>query len=145
MRIVTFVFALIAFTLSIAFTGQAAFAGGIKVENAHAMALTDTSKPGAVMMTISNDGAVDNLVSIATPAASMAQIHNAKMKAGKMRMRRTDGFQIPANGSVDLVHDGTHIMLMQLGNPLVPGTSFPLTLTFENAGTVEVMVKVMGG
>lgn len=42
------------------------------------------------------------------------------------------------------VHDGIHIMLMQVGAPLQPGTSFPLTPTFENAGTVEVMVKVMG-
>jgi copper(I)-binding protein len=67
------------------------------------------------------------------------------MKAGKMRMRRTESFEIPANGSIDLVHDGMHIMLMQVGAPLQAGTSFPLTLTFENAGTVEVIVKVMGG
>ena len=106
MRIVTIVFAVMAFTLSIAFTGQTAFAGSIKIENARAMPLTDTEKPGAVMMTISNAGQADNLVSIATPAAGIAQIHNAKMKAGKMRMRRTESFAIPANGSVDLVQEG---------------------------------------
>jgi copper(I)-binding protein len=37
-----------------------------------------------------------------------------------------------------------HVMLMGLKAPLKDGQSFPLTLTFETAGTIEVMVMVMG-
>ena len=37
---------------------------------------------------------------------------------------------------------GHHVMLMGLKAPLKQGESFPLTLTFERAGSVEVMVSV---
>ena len=33
-------------------------------------------------------------------------------------------------------------MLMGLKNPLKEGDSFPMTLTFEKAGTIQVTVKV---
>ncbi len=115
----------------------------VTVKKAMAMPLDDTTKPGAVMLVIESDAA-DRLTGIQTPAAGIAQVHNNKEKAGKMRMRRTEAFDIPA-GTTTMAHDGTHIMLMQVGAPLSPGAEFPLTLTFEKGGTVEVMVKVMGG
>jgi copper(I)-binding protein len=37
---------------------------------------------------------------------------------------------------------GDHVMLMGLKQPLKEGESFPLILTFEKAGDVQVTVKV---
>ena len=37
---------------------------------------------------------------------------------------------------------GLHIMLMRLGSPLVKGEAFPMTLTFERAGTIAIRVEV---
>ena len=37
---------------------------------------------------------------------------------------------------------GMHLMLIGLKAPLKEGTSFPMTLQFERAGTVEVTVDV---
>ena len=125
------------------FTNGPALAEGISIKSVRAMALADTSKPGAVALTIEADSA-DRLVGISTPIAGVAQVHNSKMKGKKMRMRRTESFDIPA-GTTEMKHGGTHIMLMQLSGPLVAGDHFPMTLTFENGGTVEVTVTVMGG
>jgi hypothetical protein len=38
--------------------------------------------------------------------------------------------------------DGYHLMLVGLKQPLKPGERFPLTLIFENAGRIELMVNV---
>ena len=49
---------------------------------------------------------------------------------------------MPANEPVTLKPGGMHIMLQGLNEPLQAGKSFPLTLTFEKAGTREVTVAV---
>ena len=49
---------------------------------------------------------------------------------------------MPAHGKATLAPGGYHVMLMGLKAPLKEGQSFPLTLTFEHAGKVEVEVMV---
>ena len=43
---------------------------------------------------------------------------------------------------VELKPGGLHLMFVGLKAPLKAGDKFPLTLTFEKAGTVEVVVNV---
>ncbi len=93
-------------------------------------------------LTIINNAGADTLISAKTPVAKMAQIHSKKKKRGKMRMRRKTGLDIAANSVVKLKHSGLHIMLMGLKSPLESGTTFPLTLNFQNAGPIEVTVTV---
>ena len=57
-------------------------------------------------------------------------------------MRRKTSLDIGANTIVKLQHSGLHIMLMGLKSPLKSGMTFPLTLNFEKAGSVEVTVTV---
>ena len=52
-----------------------------------------------------------------------------------MKMRQVDAVPLPAGQAVTLSPGGYHIMLVDLKAPLVAGQSFPLTLTFEKAGT----------
>jgi copper(I)-binding protein len=59
-------------------------------------------------------------------------------------MRQVDAVPLPAGQAVVLSPGGYHIMLMDLKAPLVAGQSFPLTLTFEKAGTVETNVMIGG-
>lgn len=139
------IIALCALVGAIAFAGLAN-AGNIMIENAWAMPAVDTSKPGAVMLTITNKGGeADSLVSVETSVAGMAQVHNSKEKGGKMRMRRMQGMEVPGGKSVTLVHNGTHIMLMNLNGPLEAGQSIKVTLTFEKAGKMEIDVPVKKG
>ncbi len=117
-------------------------AASIEISNPIAMPQSKLAAPGGVALTIINNAGADKLVSAKTPVAKMAQIHNKKKKHGKMRMRRKTGLDIGANTVVKLQHSGLHIMLMGLKSPLKSGTTFPLTLNFEKAGSVEVTVTV---
>ena len=53
-----------------------------------------------------------------------------------------DGLPIPAGQTVTLAPGGYHLMFMQLTGPLVEGSTLPVTLQFEKAGAVEVMLDV---
>jgi len=59
-----------------------------------------------------------------------------------MKMRPIASIDIPAGQAVALQPGGLHIMLVGLAKPLQSGHSFPLTLSFEKAGTRTVNVAV---
>jgi len=59
-----------------------------------------------------------------------------------MKMRPIAGIDIPPGQAVTLAPGGLHIMLEGLAKPLKAGQSFPLTLTFDKAGTRTVNVAV---
>jgi copper(I)-binding protein len=119
-----------------------AHAATIEIAKPWAKAQADTSTPGGIALTIVNSGGPDKLVSIKTPVARMAQLHNSKMKHGKMRMRRKTSLDVAAKANVELKMDGLHIMLMGLKSPLAAGSTFPVTLVFEKAGAIDVKVTV---
>ncbi len=92
-------------------------------------------------------GSADALISASTPAASSVEIHTMKMDGDIMRMREVNAIALPANAETTMRHDdrganGYHFMLIDLKDRLKVGDKFPLTLKFEKAGTVEVMVVV---
>ena len=93
---------------------------------------------------IGNAGAADRLVAASGDVAERIELHTHTMDGNIMKMRRVDAVEVPANGSVALQPGGFHIMLIGLKKPLQEGGSFPLTLTFEKAGTVDVEVAVEG-
>jgi len=101
---------------------------------------------GVVYFTITNHGAPDALTSVATPVAASAGLHESIDDHGVMKMRPVASLAVTPGNPVTLAPGGYHIMLMGLKHALVAGTSFPLTLTFENAGsiTVTAMVQAMG-
>ena len=64
------------------------------------------------------------------------------MDGNVMRMRAVTGIDIAAGAKVALGTSGYHVMLVGLARPLSTGDKFPLTLTFEQAGSVDVSVVV---
>ncbi len=65
-------------------------------------------------------------------------------------MRPLPAIDVKSGGQTTLGPGGFHVMLISLKQPLKEGESFPLTLTFEKAGKLDVSVKVekagsMGG
>jgi copper(I)-binding protein len=65
-----------------------------------------------------------------------------KMEGSVMRMRSVVGIEIGAGETVALRPGGYHLMLVNLKHPLGEGEDVPLTLTFEKAGSLDVVVKV---
>ncbi len=124
--------------------GQAVTLGDLEITGAFTRATLPNAPVAGGYLTISNKGAADDrLVSVSTPAAGMAQIHEMKMEGDVMKMNELpEGLVIPAGGSVALAPGGYHLMFMDLTGPLVEGESIIVTLTFEKAGTVEVQIPV---
>jgi copper(I)-binding protein len=92
---------------------------------------------------IDNRGAVaDRLLSVSTPAAGSAEIHEMRMEDDLMRMRKVASVEVPAGGHVELKPGGLHIMLTRLERPLMPGDRVRLELRFEHAGIVAVVAPV---
>ncbi len=117
--------------------------GDIHIKKPWSRPLPPVSTNGAADMTLTNKGNVpDRLVSVSTPAAMKAEVHNHTMDGGMMKMRPVDVMEIVPGEPTILQPGGLHIMLMGLTEPLVDGKSFPLTLDFERAGTVEVKVMI---
>ena len=120
---------------------------GIAVEKAWARATPGTAKNGGAYLMIANTGAsADRFVAAAADVAERVEIHTHIDDNGIMRMRKVDGIDVPAGGTVMLKPGGYHIMFLGLHKPLKKGDEFPLTLTFEKAGkqTVEVEVQAVG-
>jgi copper(I)-binding protein len=115
--------------------------GQLEVSNAWARATPAKAENGVAYLTIWAT-APDRLVSVSSPVAKKAELHTMEMAGMVMKMRPLAGLDIPAGQPVTLKPGGEHIMLMGLGGPLQEGQSFPLTLTFEKAGTREVSVAV---
>jgi len=123
-------------------TGGALAQGtGIKVTDAWARAMPGGAQTAAAYVTITSTSA-DRLTGVSTPAAQKAELHTMTMDNGVMKMRQVDGIDLPAGKTVALKPGGYHIMLMGLAQPLKEGQTFPLTLTFQKAGTQQVTVAV---
>lgn len=84
----------------------------------------------------------DRLVSVASPVARRAELHESRVENGVMRMRPVEGIAVPAGGSVRLEPGGLHVMLMELSEPIAEGRRVPLTLTFESGATLAVDAEV---
>ena len=61
---------------------------------------------------------------------------------GKMMMRKVSRVEAPSMKSATLSPKGYHVMFVGLKEPLLKGTTFPLTLIFEQSGTQTVTVNV---
>jgi len=89
------------------------------------------SGTGAFMKLSAPSGA--RLVGVSTPAAGVAEVHEMKMEGSTMKMRAAPALELPPRQTVELKPGGYHVMLMDLKQPLVNGTSLPLVLSFEDA------------
>jgi copper(I)-binding protein len=129
----------------VAATGQTP--GPITASDAWARATMSPAQAGAVYVTIADHGAPDALIGAATPVAAKAELHETIHDGDVMKMRPVARLAVSASAPAVLAPGGYHIMLTGLKKPLSAGQTFPLSLRFEKAGTVEtvVTVKVAGG
>ena len=115
----------------------------IHVVDAWARATPPGVDNGAVYCKIVNHGAADQLVGARSSAAHDAQIHASLSRNGVVEMRRIDTLPVGAGASVALAPGGTHLMLVGLAAPLVPGAKVELTLVFSTAGEIVVEVPIL--
>ena len=133
---------LLTIAVCLVFAGAAqAQTGQLEVAGAWARATPAKAETGIAYLTIRSPTA-DRLVSVSSPAAKKVELNSMEMSGMVMKMRPLASLDIPAGQPVTLKPGGDHVMLTGLNGPLREGQSFPLTLTFEKAGTREVTVAI---
>ncbi len=115
----------------------------IVVERPWARATPAGAKTGAAYVTLVNHGnASDSLLSATTPVAEKVQFHSMSEENGVSHMREMQAVEVAPGAKVTFSPGGMHIMVVGLKQPLKEGQTFPLTLTFEKAGNVDVTVPI---
>jgi len=119
-------------------------AGELQITGAFSRATLPGAPTAGGYMTITNMGAEeDRLVSASSDVAGMVEMHEMRMQDDVMHMSPVEeGVVIPAGESVSLSPGGLHLMFMQLAEPFKEGTMVPVMLTFDKAGSVEVLLHV---
>jgi copper(I)-binding protein len=106
--------------------------------------VTGQKATGAFMELTSRSDAT--LVSAASPAAGIVEVHQMKMEDGVMRMRAVPRLALPAGVTVQLKPGSYHVMLIDLKQPLKKGDTVALTLRLEHQDrkieTLEVQAEV---
>ena len=103
---------------------------------------------GAFMQITSAQGG--KLISVASPAAGVVEIHEMAMEGDVMKMRAVKGVDLPAGKAVELKPGGYHVMLMDLKQQAKVGESIALTLVIEGKDgkreslEIKAPVKALG-
>ena len=72
------------------------------------------------------------LLSVSSPVAGVAEVHEMAMEGTTMRMRAVGSLELPAGQAVELKPGGYHVMLMDLKQQLKAGDTVPLSLVIES-------------
>lgn len=126
--------------------GQTFAAGDVTITGAFTRAMLPQAKTGGGYMLIINSGAeADRLLAATSEAAKVVQLHLMQLEGEVMKMKHAEtGVEIPAGGTVSLAPGGMHVMLLGVGVPFKEGECLELTLEFEKAGKVPVLLNVGG-
>ena len=120
--------------------------GALEIQQPWTRATPKGAKTAAGYVAIKNTGsAPDRLTGGSFMGAARAQVHEMTMDHGVMKMRAVpDGIEIKPGETVELKPGGLHLMFTDLKARLVKGQSVKGTLTFANAGTVDVEFAIEG-
>ena len=115
----------------------------VEIEKPWMRATAPGAKVAAGYMSVrSKSGSPDRLVGASSPVAARVETH-VHIKDGEiMRMREVKALDIPAKGTLELKPGATHLMFVDIKQPLKEGDKVPVTLKFEKAGEVKAEFNV---
>lgn len=119
--------------------------GDLEIAHPWSQELPPNAPTVAAYFIIHNTGSsADRLVSVDTPIADKAELHQHVMQGDLMKMQPVASVDVPAGGTVTFAPMAYHVMMVGLKDRslLQDGKHFPLTLHFEKAGAVPVEVNV---
>lgn len=116
---------------------------GLSIQDAFARPAPAGGMGGAFLTVVNTGSAPDRLVSARSPIAQTVETHETIDDNGVMKMRPVaGGFEVPANGKLELKPGGKHLMFVGLTSPLTAGSDVEITLVFEKAGEKTLKVPV---
>ena len=120
---------------------SAAFAQ-LRATEAYALPAKVGQAAGVYLQLANQSAEAVTLVSVSTPVASIAQLQATVRQNGVMVTHPNITITIPAKSKVRLLPGGTSVQLINLTQPLLPVTEFPLTLQLASGKAVVLRVEV---
>jgi len=117
-------------------------AGNLEIHGAFAFAPPTTTEAAGYFTVVNHGSSPDTLVSITSPIATSAMLHQQVPDGGMMRMEHVAAAPVPPGDSLVLAPGGVHLMLMNLSQLPKPGDSIAVSLVFARAGSVTVSLPV---
>ncbi|HSO84788.1 copper chaperone PCu(A)C [Thiocapsa sp.] len=115
----------------------------VSIGDPYARAVPPGQANSAVFMSLENQtGENQALVGAESVVSEVVELHTHVEEDGMMRMRRIEKIEIPAGETVTLKPGGLHVMLIGLKQPLEPGDTVDLALTFEDGSRIPVQAPV---
>jgi copper(I)-binding protein len=112
------------------------------VGDAWARATAPTQTVGGIFMAIHDHGPDDKLLRASSPISASMELHETVADGDVMKMRAVPVLPIESGQVVELKPGSYHLMAMGLKQQLKPGDTFPVTLTFAQAGEIIVTATV---
>lgn len=118
---------------------------GIEVKNAWIREAPPGATVAALYLEINNNGGEDQILSINTPVAQLAEIHNTQVTPdGTGKMVKLENVSIQSGELLEFSPGGKHIMLINLNKVLKPGEVYKVTIDFKKSGLKAVNAVVKG-
>lgn len=116
--------------------------GDLQIGHPFTFETTAMARSAGGFMTVTNTGnTADRLIEVKGDFPRV-EMHITEMTDGVARMMKQDFIEIPPGETVTFQQGSYHVMLMGLNEPFNLGQEFPLTLVFEEAGTIDVIFNV---
>lgn len=113
------------------------------VENATVRLSAVPGNPAAAYFTLNAGPVDDRLMSVSTPLAIRAEMHDMQVAGGMMKMTPlSDGVALKAGSVLTFATGGKHVMLFDVSPKAKPGGKMPLTLSFASGATLETQADV---
>ncbi len=115
---------------------------GVAVSDGWFRALPGTLPAGGYFILRNSGAAKAVLTGAESPACGMLMLHKSEDKGGMAAMDMVASLDVPAGGSVSFSPGGYHLMCMDAKPALKPGTTVPVTLTFQGGGRLAATFAV---
>ncbi|MBS9374538.1 copper chaperone PCu(A)C [Rhodococcus sp. B50] len=105
---------------------------------------SDTGMTGAFAEIENTDSGDVHIVGASSPSSASTELHEMVSAEGTSMVMQEmgDGLVIPAGTTHTLAPGGDHLMLMDLVEPLRPGSAVSVTLEFADGSTEEFTAQV---
>jgi periplasmic copper chaperone A len=129
------------FLTTLALTSTTLYAQTVDIKDAWVRAsVQGQMATGAFMKLTAKEGV--QLISVTSPVAGIAEVHEMKMEGDVMKMRAVSALSLPAGKMVELKPGSYHVMLMDLKTALKKDSTVPMTLLFKDAAGQELRVQL---
>lgn len=100
--------------------------------------------PAAAYFEIAGGSVADRLMSVSSPLAVRAELHDMTMDGAMMKMAEIEGgVETPRGATLSFAPEGKHVMLFDVSPQASAGRKMPLSFTFASGVTIEHQAEIV--